>query len=60
MLCCNYDIMFCFVVKIKLESIGSGGQIILKSYDGSLCLCLDKHGSVVAKVRFIPLFITTM
>jgi len=36
-------------VKIKLESVGSGGQIILKSYDGSLCLCLDKHGSVVAK-----------
>lgn len=59
MLCCN-DIMFCFVVKIKLESVGSGGQIILKSYDGSLCLCLDKHGSVVAKVSFIPLFITTM
>ncbi|XP_020606879.1 fibroblast growth factor 2-like [Orbicella faveolata] len=37
-------------VKIKLESVGSGGQIILKSYDGSLCLCLDKHGSVVAKL----------
>ena len=51
MLRCN-DITFCFVVKIKLESVGSGGQIILKSYDGSLCLCLDKHGTVVAKVSF--------
>ena len=56
MLCCN-DIMFCFAVKIKLESVGSGGQIILKSYDGSLYLCLDTHGSVVAKVSFTNLFI---
>ena len=51
--------MLCFVVKIKLESVGSGGQIILKSYDGSLCLCLDMHGSVVAKVSFVPLFIAS-
>ncbi|KAL9952905.1 hypothetical protein ACROYT_G040234 [Oculina patagonica] len=37
-------------VKIKLESLGSGGQIILKSYDGSVCLCFDKHGTVVAQL----------
>ena len=54
--CCN-DIMFCFVVKIKLELVGSGGQIMMKSYDGSHYLCLDGHGSVVAKVSFRNLFI---
>lgn len=57
MLGCN-DIIFCFAVKIKLESLGSGGQIILKSYDGSVCLCFDKHGTVVAQVSFKRLFIT--
>jgi len=36
-------------VKIKLESVGPRGQIILKSYDGSFCICVDYHGTVIAR-----------
>lgn len=46
---CN-DIIICFTVKIKLESVGPRGQIILKSYDGSFCICVDYHGTVIARV----------
>lgn len=46
---CN-DIIICFAVKIKLESVGPRGQIILKSYDGSFCICVDYHGTVIARV----------
>lgn len=51
MLSCN-DIIFCFVVLIRMESAGSAGQVILKTYDGSVSLCLDQHGTVVAMVSF--------
>ena len=46
---CN-DIILCFAVKIKLESVGSPGQVILKSYDGSYYICVDYRGTVVARV----------
>lgn len=36
-------------VKITLESVGSLGQLILKSYDGGYYICLDDYGIVVAK-----------
>lgn len=36
-------------VKIKLESVGSLGQVILKSYDGSVYICVDNHGAIVAR-----------
>ncbi|KAJ7384769.1 Fibroblast growth factor 18 [Desmophyllum pertusum] len=35
-------------VLIRMESAGSAGQVILKTYDGSVSLCLDQHGTVVA------------
>ena len=31
-----------------MESVGT--QIILKSYDGSVCICVDDHGVVIARV----------
>ncbi|XP_073249373.1 fibroblast growth factor 2-like [Porites lutea] len=34
-------------VKIMMESVGT--QIILKSYDGSVCICVDDHGAVIAR-----------
>ncbi|XP_058973342.2 fibroblast growth factor 1 [Pocillopora verrucosa] len=37
------------IVTMKLESMGSHGQVILKSYDGSVCICLDRSGSVVTR-----------
>lgn len=47
------DILLCFAVKITLESVGSLGQLILKSYDGGYYICLDDFGIVVAKVGYI-------
>ncbi|CAH3183303.1 unnamed protein product, partial [Porites lobata] len=35
-------------VKIMVESVGT--QIILKSYDGSVCICVDDHGVVITRV----------
>ena len=52
MLTCH-DIILCFAVKIKLESVGSPGQIMMKSYDGRHYICVDHLGTVVAKVSNI-------
>ena len=47
----TYDnITLCFAVRITLESVGSLGQLILKSYDGGYYICVDDFGTVVAKV----------
>ena len=51
------DIPLCFAVKITLESVGSLGQLILKSYDGGYYICLDDFGIVVAKVGYIYIYI---
>lgn len=51
------DIPLCFTVKITLESVGSLGQLILKSYDGGYYICLDDFGIVVAKVGYIYTYI---
>lgn len=52
MLTCN-DIILCFAVKIKMESVVSPGQIKMKSYDGRYYICVDHLGTVVAKVSNI-------
>lgn len=36
-------------VKIKLESVGSSGQVILKSYNGRYFICVDHLGTVIAR-----------
>ncbi|PFX18387.1 fibroblast growth factor 1-like [Stylophora pistillata] len=36
-------------VTMRLESVGPESKVILKSHDGSVCVCLDSSGAVVTR-----------